>query len=178
MDARLLEEFLKTAKTINEFFITLSDPKTYFKELKEEEIEQFYTNTSKLFFELNRAYWGLVIDLTQAFIKMDAEGVLKAISSGMDRFESIFAEYTNNPVFSAFLNTVNMAYLRSLQNLQTLMSAILHSMGMVSRRDIIALSEAYVDLKGDIKKESRKIREELRLLKEEIEKIRGGSNVS
>ena len=178
MDARLLEEILKTAKTINEFFITLSDPKTYFKELKEEEIEQFYTNTSKLFFELNRAYWGLVIDLTQAFIKMDAEGVLKAISSGMDRFESIFAEYTNNPVFSAFLNTVNMAYLRSLQNLQTLMSAILHSMGMVSRRDIIALSEAYVDLKGDIKKESRKIREELRLLKEEIEKIRGGSNVS
>uniref|UniRef100_A0A7C3REA4 Uncharacterized protein n=1 Tax=Archaeoglobus fulgidus TaxID=2234 RepID=A0A7C3REA4_ARCFL len=178
MDARLLEEILKTAKTINEFFITLSDPKTYFKELKEEEIEQFYTNTSKLFFELNRAYWGLVIDLTQAFIKMDAEGVLKAISGGMDRFESIFAEYTNNPVFSAFLNTVNMAYLRSLQNLQTLMSAILHSMGMVSRRDIIALSEAYVDLKGDIKKESRKIREELRLLKEEIEKIRGGSNVS
>jgi len=178
MDARLLEEILKTAKTINEFFITLSDPKTYFKELKDEEIEQFYTNTSKLFFELNRAYWGLVIDLTQAFIKMDAEGVLKAISGGMDRFESIFAEYTNNPVFSAFLNTVNMAYLRSLQNLQTLMSAILHSMGMVSRRDIIALSEAYVDLKGDIKKESRKIREELRLLKEEIEKIRGGSNVS
>ena len=178
MDARLLEEILKTAKTINEFFITLSDPKTYFKELKEEEIEQFYTNTSKLFFELNRAYWGLVIDLTQAFIKMDAEGVLKAISGGMDRFESIFAEYTNNPVFSAFLNTVNMAYLRSLQNLQTLMSAILHSMGMVSRRDIIALSEAYVDLKGDIKKESRKIREELRLLKEEIVKIRGGSNVS
>ena len=178
MDAKLLEEILKTAKTINEFFITLSDPKTYFKELKEEEIEQFYTNTSKLFFELNRAYWGLVIDLTQAFIKMDAEGVLKAISGGMDRFESIFAEYTNNPVFSAFLNTVNMAYLRSLQNLQTLMSAILHSMGMVSRRDIIALSEAYVDLKGDIKKESRKIREELRLLKEEIEKIRGGSNVS
>ena len=178
MDARLLEEILKTAKTINEFFITLSDPKTYFKELKEEEIEQFYTNTSKLFFELNRAYWGLVIDLTQAFIKMDAEGVLKAISGGMDRFESIFAEYTNNPVFSAFLNTVNMAYLRSLQNLQTLMSAILHSMGMVSRRDIIALSEAYVDLKGDIKKESRKIREELRSLKEEIEKIRGGSNVS
>jgi hypothetical protein len=177
MDARLLEEAFKTAKTFNEFFLTLIDPRTYYKELDEEEIQEFYSSISKLFFELNRAYWGLMIDLTQALMKGDAGAVILAISRGMERIEAIYSEYMNNAVVSAIVNAVNRVYLRSLQNLQNFTSAILHAMGMVSRKDVIALSEAYVDLKGDIKKESRKIREELKLLREELGKIRGGSNV-
>ena len=177
MDARLLEEAFKTAKTFNEFYLTLIDPRTYYKELDEEEIQEFYSSISKLFFELNRAYWGLMIDLTQALMKGDADAVIVAISRGMERIEAIYSEYMNNAVVSAIVNAVNRVYLRSLQNLQNFTSAILHAMGMVSRKDVIALSEAYVDLKGDIKKESRKIREELKLLREELGKIRGGSNV-
>jgi hypothetical protein len=177
MDARLLGEAFKTAKTFNEFFLTLIDPRTYYKDLDEEEIQEFYSSTSKLFFELNRAYWGLMIDLTQALMKGDADAVIVAISRSMERIEAIYSEYMNNAVVSAIVNAVNRVYLRSLQNLQNFTSAILHAMGMVSRKDVIALSEAYVDLKGDIKKESRKIREELKLLREELGKIRGGSNV-
>jgi N-methylhydantoinase B/oxoprolinase/acetone carboxylase alpha subunit len=118
-----------------------------------------------------------MIDLTQALMKGDADAVIVAISRGMERIEAIYSEYMNNAVVSAIVNAVNRVYLRSLQNLQNFTSAILHAMGMVSRKDVIALSEAYVDLKGDIKKESRKIREELKLLREELGKIRGGSNV-
>ncbi|MEM4524689.1 MAG: hypothetical protein QXF29_06305, partial [Archaeoglobaceae archaeon] len=89
-----------------------------------------------------------------------------------------YAEYMNNAVVSAIVNAINKAYLRGLQNIQNFMSTILHSMGMVSRKDIIALSEAYVDLKGDIKKEARKIREEIKILREEIEKIKTGGGQS
>lgn len=177
MDAKLLEEAFKTAKALNEFFLTITDPRTYLKELEEKEIEEFYVNSSKLLLELNRTYWGFVIDFTQALMKREPDGIIMAISKAMENFEKLYAEYMDNAVVSAIVNAINSAYLRSLQNIQNFTSAFLHSMGMVSRKDIIALSEAYVDLKGDIKKESRKILEELRQIREEISKIRGGSNV-
>ncbi|MEM3179107.1 MAG: hypothetical protein QXW81_04125, partial [Archaeoglobaceae archaeon] len=122
--------------------------------------------------------WDLIIEISQALAKRDSEEVIKAFTRAMERFEVLYAEYMDNPVVSAIINSINSAYMRTLMNLQSFMSAVLHSMGMVSRKDIIALSEAYVDLKGDIKKESRKIREEIRVLKEEIEKIKpkGGYN--
>lgn len=171
IDTKFFEEVFKTAKTFNEFFLTLTNPKTYFKELSEEEFEEFYKNSSKLLFELNKAYWGFLIDLTNAFAKRNSEEIAKAISNAMVRIEEIYAEYMDNAVVSAWVNAINSVYMRSLLNLQNFTSAILHSLGMVSRRDVIALSEAYVDLKGDIKKESRKILEEIRALRERVEKI-------
>ncbi|MFN3384322.1 MAG: hypothetical protein ACK401_05445 [Archaeoglobaceae archaeon] len=177
-NAKLIEETFKSAKALNEFVLTLMSPKTYFKELEEREIEDFYLNSTKLFFELNKSYWGFVFELTQALAKGEGEEVIKAVNKAMDRFETAYAEYMNNAVVSAIINSINSAYLRSLANIQNFTSALLHAMGMVSRKDIIALSEAYVDLKGDIKKESRKIREEIRVLREELEKLKaGGSNV-
>lgn len=179
LNANFLEEVFKSAKALNEFFLTLMDPKTYFKDLKDEEIEEFYRSSAKLALEFNKAYWGFVLELTQALAKGGGEEVMKVFNKAMDRFETIYAEYMNNAVVSAFINSINSAYLRSLASLQNFTSALLHAMGMVSKRDVIALSEAYVDLKGDIKKESRKIREEIRILKEELEKIKakGGPNV-
>lgn len=177
IDARLLEELFKNAKALNEFFLTLMDPRTYFRDLKDEEIEEFYRSSAKLAIELGKAYRDFFFELVQALAKRDSDEVIKAINRAMDRFGTIYEEYMNNAVVSAFINAINSAYLQSLVNLQNLTSAMLHAAGMVSRKDIIALSEAYVDLKGDIKKESRKIREEIRALKEELEKIkRGGSD--
>lgn len=180
MNTKFFEEIFKTAKTFNEFFLTVTNPRTYFKELSEEEFDEFYRNSSKLFFELNKAYWGFLLDLTTAFTKGDSEEIAKAIGTAMARIEEIYAEYMDNAVVSAWVNAINSVYMRNLLNLQNFTSAILHSLGMVSRRDVIALSEAYVDLKGDIKKESRKIMEEIRALKDKLEKIeklkRGGSD--
>lgn len=180
MDVKFFEEFFKTAKTFNEFFLTVTNPRTYFKELTEEEFNEFYKNSVKLIFELNKAYWGFFNDLTKAFAKRDSEEIARAIGNAMARIEEIYAEYMDNAVVSAWVNAINSAYMRTLLNLQNFTSAILHSLGMVSRKDVIALSEAYVDLKGDIKKESRKIMEEIRVLKEKVEKLekaRGGSDV-
>lgn len=179
IDAKFLEEAFKTAKALNEFFITLVNPKTYFREIEDKEIEDFYRNTAKLFLELNRAYWGFFFDFTQAIAKRDSEEVIKAVNKAMERFEVAYAEYMDNPVVSAIINAINSAYLRNLAGFQNFMSGMLHAMGMVSKKDVIALSEAYVDLKGDIKKESRKIREEIKFLREELEKLKakGGSNV-
>lgn len=180
INSKFFEELFKTAKTFNEFFLTLTDPRTYFKEISEEEFQEFYKNTAKLFFELNKVYWGFLLDLTSATMRRDGEGITRAISDVMIRIEELYAEYMDNPVVSAWVNTINSIYMRSLLNLQNFMSAVLHSLGMVSRRDIIALSEAYVDLKGDIKKESRKVIEEIKLLKERLEIIekekKGGSD--
>ncbi|MEM4575178.1 MAG: hypothetical protein QXR27_03275 [Archaeoglobaceae archaeon] len=178
MDPKLLEEIFKTAKTFNEFLLTLMNPRTYLRDVEEKEIEEFYRNTAKIFFELNNAYWSLLFEIYQALLKRDSEELIMVISRAMDRFENIYAEYMNNAVVSAIVNAINKAYLRGLQNIQNFMSTILHSMGMVSRKDIIALSEAYVDLKGDIKKEARKIREEIKILREEIEKIKTGGGQS
>lgn len=178
IDAKFLEEAFKTAKAVNEFFLTLINPKTYFKDLEEREIEEFYRNSVKLFFELNKAYWGFLIEFTQAIAKRNSEEVIKAVNKAMERFEIAYAEYMDNAVVSAIINAINSAYLRSLANFQNFTSEILHTIGMVSRKDVVALSEAYVDLKGDIKKESRKIREEIKELKDEIAKLKGGSNVS
>ncbi len=177
-NAKLIEETFKSAKALNEFVLTLMSPKTYFRELEDKEIEDFYINSTKFFFELNKAYWGFVFELTQALAKGEGEEVVKVVNKAMDRFETAYAEYMNNAVVSAIINSINSAYLRSLASIQNFTSAFLHAMGMVSKKDVIALSEAYVDLKGDIKKESRKIREEIRILREELEKLRaGGSNV-
>ncbi|MCX8172840.1 MAG: hypothetical protein N3D09_04430 [Archaeoglobaceae archaeon] len=180
IDTKFFEEVFKTAKTFNEFFLTLTNPRTYFKEISEEELDEFYKKSSKLFFELNKAYWGFLFDLTTAFAKRNGEEISRAINNAMIRIEEIYADYMDNAVVSACVNAINSAYMRILLNLQNFTSAILHSLGMVSRRDVIALSEAYVDLKGDIKKESRKILEEIRDLKERVEKIekakKGGSD--
>ncbi|MEM3139083.1 MAG: hypothetical protein QXU17_02645 [Archaeoglobaceae archaeon] len=180
MDSKFFEEVFKTAKAFNEFFLTVTNPRTYFKELSEEEFDEFYKNSVRLIFELNKAYWGFLNDLTKAFAKRDAEEIARSIGNAMARIEEIYAEYMDNAVVSAWVNAINSAYMRTLLNLQNFTSAILHSLGMVSRKDVIALSEAYVDLKGDIKKESRKILEEIRVLKEKIEKLEkegGASNV-
>ncbi|MEM3927649.1 MAG: hypothetical protein QXT07_01725 [Archaeoglobaceae archaeon] len=179
MNAKFLEEVFKNAKALNEFFLTLIDPKTYFRDLKDEEIEEFYRSSLKLVLELNKAYWGFVFEFTQALAKGEGEEVVKVVNKAMERFENAYAEYMNNAVVSAFINMMNSAYLRSLANIQNFTSALLHAMGMVSRKDVVALSEAYVDLKGDIKKESRKIREEIRVLREELEKLKakGDPNV-
>ncbi|MCS7118707.1 MAG: hypothetical protein RMH75_01405 [Archaeoglobaceae archaeon] len=174
MDTKFFEEAFRTAKVFNEFLLTLMNPRTYLRELEDREIEEFYHKNAKLLFELNKAYWGFLIEITQALARRDSGGVVRAVTATMERLEIIYAEYMDNAVISAIINSINNAYLRSLQSLQNFMSAFLHSMGMVSRKDIIALSEAYVDLKGDIKKETRKIREDIRSLREEIEKIKGG----
>lgn len=180
MDVKFFEEFFKTAKAFNEFFLTVTNPRTYFKELSEEEFNEFYKNSVKLIFELNRAYWGFLNELTKAIAKRDSEEIARVIGNTMSRIEELYAEYMDNAVVSAWINAINSAYMRSLLNLQNFTSSILHSLGMVSRKDVIALSEAYVDLKGDIKKESRKIMEEIRALRERVEKlekVRGGSDV-
>ncbi len=177
---KYFEELFKTARAFNEFLLTISDPRTYFKELSDQEFEEFYKNSGKLILELNRAYWGFLFELSKALAKGDSDEIARAVGDAMARFEEIYADYMDNPVVSAWINSINSAYMRSLLNLQNFTSAMLHALGMVSRRDIIALSEAYVDLKGDIKKESRKILEEVRALKEKIEKMEkpreGGSN--
>lgn len=180
IDGKYFEELFKTAKAFNEFLLTLIDPRTYLKEITEQEFEEFYKNSGEMIFELNRACWGFLFELSAALAKRDSEEVFKAVGNAMERFEEIYAKYMNNAVVSALINSVNSAYMRSLLNLQNFTSAMLHALGMVSRKDVIALSEAYVDLKGDIKKESRKILEEVRALKEKIEKMEkskgGGSD--
>jgi len=180
IDGKYLEELFKTANVFNEFLLTITNPKTYLKEITDQEFEEFYKNTGEMILELNRAYWGFLFELSAALAKRDSEEVFKAVGNAMERFEEIYAKYMNNAVVSALINSVNSAYMRSLLNLQNFTSAMLHTFGMVSRRDVIALSEAYVDLKGDIKKESRKILEEVRALKEKIEKMEkskgGGSD--
>lgn len=180
MDRKYFEEVLKTATAFNEFLLTLMNPRTYFKEISEKELEEFYTNSGKLILELNKAYLGFLFDLSKAFAKGDSDEIAKTVGSAMAKFEEIYADYMNNSVVSAWINSINSAYMRSLLNLQNFTSAILHAFGMVSRRDVIALSEAYVDLKGDIKKESRKIMEEIRFLRQKIENMertkKGGSD--
>ncbi len=180
MDRKYFEELFRTAAAFNEFLLTLMDPRTYFKEISEKEFEEFYANSGKLILELNKAYLGFLFDLSKALAKGDSDEIAKTIGNAMERFEDIYADYMNNSVVSAWINSINSVYMRSLLNLQNFTSAILHAFGMVSRRDVIALSEAYVDLKGDIKKESRKIMEEIRFLREKIENIertkKGGSD--
>lgn len=171
MDRRYFEEIFKTATAFNEFLLTLMNPRTYFKEISEQELEEFYSNCGKLILELNRAYFGFLMDISKALARGDSDEIVRTVSNAMERFEEIYADYMNNSVVSAWVNSINSAYMRSLLNLQNFTSAMLHALGMVSRRDIIALSEAYVDLKGDIKKESRKIMEEIRVLREKIESI-------
>ncbi|MEM4523963.1 MAG: hypothetical protein QXF29_02515, partial [Archaeoglobaceae archaeon] len=92
MDPKLLEEIFKTAKTFNEFLLTLMNPRTYLRDVEEKEIEEFYRNTAKIFFELNNAYWSLLFEIYQALLKRDSEELIMVISRAMDRFENIYAE--------------------------------------------------------------------------------------
>ncbi|MEM2817613.1 MAG: hypothetical protein QXN39_03925, partial [Archaeoglobaceae archaeon] len=80
MNAKFLEEVFKNAKALNEFFLTLIDPKTYFRDLKDEEIEDFYRSSLKLVLELNKAYWGFVFEFTQALAKGEGEEVVKVVN--------------------------------------------------------------------------------------------------
>jgi hypothetical protein len=164
----MMEELFKTGRTFQELYLKLLDPKTYLGELTQDEINESLSKFTEGFFrifQLNFEYWMKAMEKIMAG---DADGALEVYLQYISALEDTAAEMADSPLYSAFINAFNTSYLRSLISLQNLNSAFLHNLGLVSRRDVIALAEAYVDLKGDIKRETRMIRREIEELKRMI----------
>ncbi|RLI81353.1 hypothetical protein DRP07_07540 [Archaeoglobales archaeon] len=168
---RFIEESFKTFTAINETFWKFFDVSYFFKELKEEEIEESFSKITSFYAELlefSLKFWKEIFDAVQ---KGDPDEVVKTYLFNLSELEDIYARRMDNMLIIAYLDEINKAYLTLLNNLQSVNNAIFHSLGLVTRRDVVALSEAYVDLKGDIKKESRKIRREIQELRKSVERI-------
>ena len=164
------DEMQKYLETLSEFTQVMLDFRTYFGDLDPSEIADFFEILTRAYYKLLQLNAETYFKLISQLPKGDVEEFLKIYLEYIPKLEDIFAEISDNPVYSAYVNVLNRFYLKYLKSIQNFNSAILHSLGLVSRRDIIALSEAYVDLKGDIKRETRRILREVRELKEEIKK--------
>ncbi|MDI9646163.1 MAG: hypothetical protein QFX40_05655 [Archaeoglobales archaeon] len=161
----MMEDIFKTFKTFEEFLMKLIDPKTYLGELSEEEIkdsiEKYYSGIFSIF-QLNFDY---STKIWQKIFAGDVENVLATYLEYLSKLEDVVNKMSDNVLYSAYINALNSNYLRFLTTLQNINGAILHNLGLVSRKDIVALAEAYVDLKGDIKKETRVVRKDIAEIK-------------
>ncbi len=166
------EEMVKTIKAMNDLVQTLFDPRTYFGKLEPDEIREFLSDLAKGYLEISQLNMETYFKILSELPKGDAEEILKIYLGYISKLEDIFAKMSDNPVYSAYVNAINKMYVRTLRTIQNFNSAVLHSLGFVSRRDVVALSEAYVDLKGDINRESRRILEEVKALRQELEKLK------
>ncbi len=162
----MLDEIFKTFKAINEFTLTLLDPNTYFRDIKPEDFQKFMFDFANGFLKIYQLNIETFFKIMQEMPKGDAEAMLNIYLAYLNKIEDLFAEMSDNDVMAAYINALNKAYLRYLRFIQTLNTSVLHNLGLASRKDIIALAEAYVDLKGDIKRESRRILREIKNLKE------------
>lgn len=168
----MLEEFEKTFKAFNDFVKKLLDPKTYLGEITDEEIKSSISQITDCYIKMSNLNYEYSIKIFQKLMVADLDGFLESILEYLSSLEDRVAEMINNPLCAAVVNALNRSYINYMTFIQNLNSAMLHSLGLVSRKDIVALSEAYVDLKGDIKRESRKILQEIEKIREEI---RGGT---
>lgn len=165
----MVNEFLETYKRILEFWIKLSNPRTYLQNITHEELLDFtFKLTSGVFkiWQINAEY---LAKIYQKMMEGDPEEILKTQLDYISKLEDVVAETADSPVYSAYVNALNRAYINQLLLLQEFSNALFHSVGLPTRKDIVALSEAYVDLKGDIKREVREIKKELREVKRVLE---------
>ncbi len=164
----MIDEMLKTFKALNEFTMTLLDPNTYFRDVKPEEFQKFLIDFANGVAQIYRLSFETSLRIMAELPKGDPEVMLNIYLNYISQMEDIFAEMSDNDVIAAYINALNKAYLRYLMLIQNLNNAALHSLGLASRKDIIALAEAYVDLKGDIKRESRRLLKEIRKMRDEM----------
>ncbi|ADC65568.1 hypothetical protein Ferp_1417 [Ferroglobus placidus DSM 10642] len=164
----MVEEFWRTYKKLFELYAKLSDPRTYFGELTEEEINESLSKIFNGFAKLGNLNLNYLIELYGNVLKGNPEEVLKTNLDYLEKLEDTIAEIVDNPLYSAYINFVDRVFLNYLITLQNINNAIFHSIGIPTRRDIVALSEAYVDLKGDLKKEFRALKKEIEELKAAI----------
>lgn len=162
----MLDEMAKTFKAVNDFIKTLFDPTTYLGDISPKEFGEFYNDTANCFFKIYSLNAETYMKMVAESQRGDTEAVLNTYLDYISKLEDTFAELMDNAVVAAYVNLLNKIYLRSLLLIQNLNNAFFHSMGLATRKDIVALSEAYVDLKGDIKRETRKILKEIKKLQE------------
>jgi len=162
----MLDEMAKTFKVVNDFMKTLLDPTTYLGEITPEEFKEFYNDIANCFVKISFLNAETYLKAVAEMQRGDAESILNMYLNYISNLEDIFADLMDNPIMAAYINLLNKVYLRYLLLIQNVNNAFLHAMGLATRKDVVALSEAYVDIKGDIKRESRKILEEIKKLRE------------
>ncbi len=173
--SRLAEESVKTFNEVNRAFLRLFDPAFYFQ-LSEDEITDSITafmNGTAEIWELGLRGW---MDFLKAVWKGDADEMIEAYLRYLSKLEDAVGRMMDNPLASAYLNKLNEGYLKSIQLIQSMNDYLFHTLGLATKKDIIALGEAYVDLKGDLKKEMKSLKEaeteSLNELKGELVKLR------
>lgn len=165
----MYDEFLKTYKRAMEFWLKVTDPRTYLRELTPEEIQESISKYFEGSLKIMKETAEYSVILAGKMMQGDPDEVMKKYLEYISKLEDTVAEMANTPLYSAYINALNRIFLGQLYILQRTNSAILHSLGIPSRDDVVALAEAYVDLKGDIKRESRMIRREIRRLATSIQ---------
>jgi len=164
----MLDEIFLTSRKFFEFWLKAADPRTYLKDVTQEELMEFGSklmNYSLNFWQISSEY---MAKMYSALIRGDAEEILNVQLEYLSKLEDAVAELANTAVYSAYVNAINRAYMNQLILMQEFSNALFHSLGIPTRKDIVALSEAYVDLKGDIKREMREIKGELAEMKKLI----------
>lgn len=169
MPRDLRSELEETLKAYSDFLNKLFNVSTYFRGLTWDELRD---SLAMLLIAFVRA-WQLsseyLYKFSQRMFAADLDGALDTYLEYLSKMEDIAGELANTPLYAAHVNAANRLYMSYLTTIQSINSAILHSLGLVTRKDVVALGEAYVDLKGDLKREAKRIRDEVAKLHEGIE---------
>ncbi|MCX8204053.1 MAG: hypothetical protein N3H31_00045 [Candidatus Nezhaarchaeota archaeon] len=165
-------ELEKTLKAYSDFLNKLFSVSTYFRGLTWDEFRDSLAVSLVVLaktWQLSNEYW---YESLRRLLAIDLDGALSVYLEYLSRLEDVAAEVANTPLYAAYVNAVNKFYINCLTLLQNVDSAILHALGLATRRDIVALGEAYVDLKSDLKREFRGVREGVAKLREAIDELR------
>ena len=177
---KLLEEYIKTVATVYESSYNILRNLNPWDKLTEKEREEFLRTLAEIVYDGFEFTNDFFKDLYTLFYA-DPEAWLKVYEKLLSFIEREYRKLTETTYMAAIFNSLDDLFLLSTANIQRFMDGFLHYYGFATKFDIIRLGKAYVDLKQDLKRETRKIKkgineiqEEMGMLREEIRKIKGG----
>lgn len=174
----LSSELEKAVRAYSDFLNKLLSIGTYFRGLTWDELRDslaVVTLVSAKIWRMSNEYWYRIL---QRMFAADLDSALDSYLEYLSKLEDAADELANTPLYAAYINMANRLYMSYLTTLQNINNATLHALGLATRKDIVALGEAYVDLKGDLKRETKRIREEIAKLRSEMAALGGARQCS
>ncbi|RLI71258.1 hypothetical protein DRO97_10040 [Archaeoglobales archaeon] len=169
---RFIEEYFKTLSTVYESSYNIFRNLNPWDRLSEEEKEEFLRALVEVFYDGIEFSNELLKDFQALAYEVDPEEWAKVYQKWLSFIEKEYRKLTETMYIAAIFNSLDDLYLLSTANVQKFMDGLLHYYGFATKLDVTRLGKAYVDLKQDLKRETRKIKSGINEIKNEIEKLK------
>jgi len=169
---KFVEEYFRTIASVYESSYNILRNLNPWDKLTEDEKEEFLRVLAEIIYDGVEFSESFLKDFFMLSYTSDPEVWLKIYEKWLSFVEKEYRKLTETTYMAAIFNSLDDLYLLSTANIQRFMDGFLHYYGFATKFDIIKLGKAYVDLKQDLKRETRKIKTGINEIKEEVGKLR------